>query len=211
MQYVNVIDILHNLMLDEVQRYPALLSYLQNIVDSDGRMGFYLLTGCYPPLYDRKVPLSAWFAAYVNAYVERDIRQLLKIQELETFHRFVRLCAGAVRATPQPLSAGHRVRNHSQHGESLDLGAQGKLSGFSASPAPRQLQQTAGQDAQALFLRCRPALVAIGDQNGRANGNPPTARQHFRNVRCLRIHQGTAELRAPGGCLFLARQQRQRN
>ncbi len=50
--------------------------------------------GCYPPLYDRDVPTSAWFAAYVTAYVERDVRQILKIQELETFQRFVRLCAG---------------------------------------------------------------------------------------------------------------------
>lgn len=129
-------------VLDEVQRCPALLSYLQTIVDADGRMGLFILTGSqqfgllsgitqslagrtafvellpfslpelhragrlpadadtmmltggYPPLYDRDVPPSAWFAAYVTAYVERDVRQLLKIQELETFQRFVRLCAG---------------------------------------------------------------------------------------------------------------------
>lgn len=129
-------------VLDEVQRCPALLSYLQTIVDADGRMGLFiltgsqqfglmsgitqslagrtafvellpfsipeldragrlpadtdtmLLTGCYPPLYDREVPPSAWFAAYVTAYVERDVRQQLKIQDLETFQRFVRLCAG---------------------------------------------------------------------------------------------------------------------
>jgi predicted AAA+ superfamily ATPase len=30
----------------------------------------------------------------VTTYIERDVRQLLKIQELETFQRFVRLCAG---------------------------------------------------------------------------------------------------------------------
>ena len=53
-----------------------------------------LLTGCYPPLYDRDVTPSAWFASYVTAYVERDVRQLLKIQDLETFQRFVQLCAG---------------------------------------------------------------------------------------------------------------------
>jgi predicted AAA+ superfamily ATPase len=52
------------------------------------------LTGAYPPLYDRELLPSSWFAAYVTAYVERDVRQLLKIQELESFQRFVRLCAG---------------------------------------------------------------------------------------------------------------------
>jgi hypothetical protein len=129
-------------VLDEVQRCPEILSYLQTIVDGDRRMSLFILTGSqqfglmsgitqslagrtafiellpfsvselvnskklptsidsmlitgsYPPLYDRDVPPSAWFGAYVTAYIERDVRQMLKIQELETFQRFVRLCAG---------------------------------------------------------------------------------------------------------------------
>ena len=129
-------------VLDEVQRCPDLLSYLQARVDADGRMGLFvltgsqqfgllsgitqslagrtafvellpfslpelvragklpatadamLLTGGYPPLYDRDLSPGAWFGAYVTAYVERDVRQLIMIQELETFQRFVRLCAG---------------------------------------------------------------------------------------------------------------------
>ncbi len=32
-------------VLDEVQRCPELLSYLQSIVDNDGRMGLFILTG----------------------------------------------------------------------------------------------------------------------------------------------------------------------
>ena len=32
-------------VLDEVQRCPELLSYLQSRVDADGRMGLYILTG----------------------------------------------------------------------------------------------------------------------------------------------------------------------
>ena len=129
-------------VLDEVQRCPELLSYLQSLVDADGRMGLFILTGSqqfgllsgvtqslagrtaflellpfslhelaqagkapsdidrmlftggYPPLYDRDVAVRAWFSAYVTAYIERDVRQVLKIQELETFQRFLRLCAG---------------------------------------------------------------------------------------------------------------------
>ena len=129
-------------VLDEIQRCPEIFSYLQSVVDADGRMGLYILTGsqqfgllsnitqslagrtaflellpfslpelkraallpaqansillrgCYPPLYDRDIAPSAWFGAYITTYVERDVRQLLKIQELETFQRFIRLCAG---------------------------------------------------------------------------------------------------------------------
>ena len=53
-----------------------------------------LFNGSYPPLYDRKLSPRTWLAAYVTAYVERDVRQLLKVQDLESFQRFVRLCAG---------------------------------------------------------------------------------------------------------------------
>jgi hypothetical protein len=129
-------------VLDEVQRAPQLLSYLQTRVDADGRMGLFLLTGSqqfglmsgitqslagrtafiellpfsipeldragvrptsldamlftggYPPLYDRGLSPRTWLPAYVTAYVERDVRQLINVQDLETFQRFVRLCAG---------------------------------------------------------------------------------------------------------------------
>lgn len=129
-------------VLDEIQRCPGILSYLQTRVDSDSRMGIYILTGsqqfglmsgitqslagrtafvellpfatreltavkklpanidammlmgCYPPIYDRALEPANWYSAYVTAYVERDVRQMLKIHELETFQRFVKLCAG---------------------------------------------------------------------------------------------------------------------
>ncbi|MEA3469011.1 MAG: ATP-binding protein [Thermodesulfobacteriota bacterium] len=129
-------------VIDEVQRCPDILSYLQTILDSDGRMGLFILTGsqqfgllsgisqslagrtafmellpfslpelaeadlfpqevntllhsgCYPPLYDRDVSPQAWFSSYTTAYIERDVRQILNVQDLESFQRFIRLCAG---------------------------------------------------------------------------------------------------------------------
>jgi uncharacterized protein len=129
-------------VLDEVQRAPGILSYLQTHVDTIGRMGLFLLTGSqnfnlmssitqslagrtafiellpfsiselgragvappdldatmftggYPPLYDRDLSPGLWIPAYVTAYIERDVRQLLKVQDLDTFQRFLRLCAG---------------------------------------------------------------------------------------------------------------------
>jgi len=77
-----------------VELLPFSLAELAETGKVPSSLDAMLLTGCYPPLYDRDVPPSAWFGAYVTAYIERDVRQLLKIQELETFQRFVRLCAG---------------------------------------------------------------------------------------------------------------------
>lgn len=53
-----------------------------------------LFKGGYPPLYDRDLEPDLWFPSYVSAYIERDVRQLLGVQDLITFQRFLRLCAG---------------------------------------------------------------------------------------------------------------------
>lgn len=127
-------------ILDEVQRCPALLSWLQQMVDERARMGDFVLTGSaqfdllagitqslagrvgriellplsglelgvdrlpealntllctggYPALYDRTLAPADWFPNYVATYLERDVRQLLAVQDLSQFHRFVRMCA----------------------------------------------------------------------------------------------------------------------
>jgi predicted AAA+ superfamily ATPase len=38
--------------------------------------------------------LHDWLAAYVATYLERDVRQVLNIQDLTAFQRYLRLCAG---------------------------------------------------------------------------------------------------------------------
>lgn len=131
-------------VFDEIQRCPGLFSYLQRMVDEDGRMGRFLLTGSsqfelissitqslagrasmltllpfslgelqkarrapktvdeliwsglYPPIYDRQVDPSVWLQDYVATYLERDVRQILQIQDLAAFQRFVQLCAGRI-------------------------------------------------------------------------------------------------------------------
>jgi predicted AAA+ superfamily ATPase len=144
-------------ILDEIQRAPALLSYIQGIVDSEDRPGQFILTGSqqfhvmekvtqtlagrtalvnllpfsldellgrtstdpwrldelppqsaqpsftleeiifkglYPRIHDKGLDPHDWLSAYYRTYVERDVRDLANIGNLETFQRFVRLCAG---------------------------------------------------------------------------------------------------------------------
>ncbi len=55
-----------------------------------------LFTGFYPRLWkDSLDPVEA-LAAYLETYVERDIRQLINIKDLNLFQRFLVLCAGRV-------------------------------------------------------------------------------------------------------------------
>jgi len=131
-------------ILDEVQRAPAIFSYLQGVVDAGHRMGRFILTGSsqfellesitqslagrssmltllpftlaelqsagrapatvdellysgfFPPIHDRPVEPAVWIQDYIGTYLERDVRQILNIQDLATFQRFVQLCAGRI-------------------------------------------------------------------------------------------------------------------
>lgn len=52
--------------------------------------------GFYPPVYDQPVDSNKWYSNYIRTYIERDVRQLKNIADLNTFERFIRLCAGRI-------------------------------------------------------------------------------------------------------------------
>ncbi len=130
-------------IFDEIQRSPDLVSYLQEIVDQDGRDGLFILTGSqqfevsnainqslagrtalikllpfslqeitsaysipdidgllykgfYPRLWDKKLDPTQALRDYFETYIERDLRQLIAIKDLNLFQRFIKLCAGRV-------------------------------------------------------------------------------------------------------------------
>jgi len=60
----------------------------------EGRLFDVLFTGSYPRIHDKKLTPQDWLANYYLTYIERDVRQLLNVGDLEAFGRFVRLCAG---------------------------------------------------------------------------------------------------------------------
>ncbi len=53
-----------------------------------------LFRGCYPPIHDRGLEPSTWLDGYLRTYVERDVRMISNIGNLDTFLRFLGLCAG---------------------------------------------------------------------------------------------------------------------
>ncbi len=142
-------------ILDEIQKTPHLLSYIQGIVDRNTRPGQFILTGSnqfllmnkisqslagrtallyllpfslreiistssedpyhaedisvcsrprapieevlfkgfYPPIHDRNLNPHDWLSGYYQTYIERDVREVLNIGNLDAFQRFIRLCA----------------------------------------------------------------------------------------------------------------------
>jgi hypothetical protein len=55
-----------------------------------------LLTGFYPRIHDQSLDPSQTLGDYFATYVERDLRQLASVHDLQSFERFVRLCAGRI-------------------------------------------------------------------------------------------------------------------
>ncbi len=132
----------HGMFIDEVQKVPILLEYIQGIVDDNpdcqflltgssnfellnglseslpGRAGVYellpmtyheaesmigetdldefLWNGLYPAICTKKNKAKFFYPSYVKTYLERDVRDLLKIKDQMQFMKFMKLCAACV-------------------------------------------------------------------------------------------------------------------
>lgn len=131
------------LILDEIQRCPALLSEIQVRVDAAQKKGMYVLTGshqvglrgavaqslagrtailhllplsmeelteagitysldeilyrgCFPRIYHDALNPTKAYANYTQTYLERDLRQMIEVKNLQLFQRFLKLCAGRI-------------------------------------------------------------------------------------------------------------------
>ena len=130
------------IFIDEVQKVPVLLEYMQGMVDDHperkflltgssnfellhglseslpGRSGVYellpmtyaetastqgeatidefLFNGLYPAVCARKNKARLFYPSYVKTYLERDVRDLLKIKDQMQFMRFMKLCAARI-------------------------------------------------------------------------------------------------------------------
>lgn len=69
-----------------IPRLPKFLSDLETM----------LYTGGYPRIYDKKLNPTEWYSQYYQTYVEKDVRSILNLTNIDLFDRFIRLCAGRV-------------------------------------------------------------------------------------------------------------------
>ena len=59
-----------------------------------GRWAEHAWRGHFPRIHDRQLEPGEWLAGYHQTYLERDVRELTQVGDLERFNRFVMLCAG---------------------------------------------------------------------------------------------------------------------
>lgn len=73
---------------------PPSLEELQRFDDAPQDLWTALWTGAYPRIFDRDLDPNRWLADYTTTYVQRDVRQVLHVSDLEAFTTFLRLAAG---------------------------------------------------------------------------------------------------------------------
>lgn len=55
-----------------------------------------IFKGGYPAIYDNNIAPNKWLPNYISTYVERDVRQIKNINDLTTFEKVIKLCAGRI-------------------------------------------------------------------------------------------------------------------
>jgi len=78
---------INNLLPFSINELPE-----KTILNKD--LDLILYTGMYPAIYDRKILPENYYPSYLQTYLERDVRSLKNIANLNLFQRFLQLCAG---------------------------------------------------------------------------------------------------------------------
>jgi predicted AAA+ superfamily ATPase len=55
-----------------------------------------LIKGFYPAVYADKIEAFKFYRNYYETYLQRDVRQLIQVRDLNLFDKFIRLCAGRI-------------------------------------------------------------------------------------------------------------------
>lgn len=73
---------------------PPHLIELQSFPNAPRDLYPLLWQGAYPRIYDQGIPAHQWLSDYTMTYVQRDVRQIINVQDLQAFSEFLKLCAG---------------------------------------------------------------------------------------------------------------------
>ena len=73
---------------------PPSLEELRAFSNAPADLFSLLWQGGYPRIYDRGIPAHQWLADYTATYVQRDVRQVINVGDLQAFSGFLKLCAG---------------------------------------------------------------------------------------------------------------------
>jgi predicted AAA+ superfamily ATPase len=88
---------------------PLSMRELQTGTDNNSPLNNIIHAGFFPAIYDRNIPAENYFPSYLQTYIERDVRSLKNIGNLNQFRLFLQLCAGRIGQMVNLSSIGAEV------------------------------------------------------------------------------------------------------
>ena len=216
-------------VLDEIQRAPNLVSYLQPLVDQDRRDGLFILTGSqqfevsntinqslagrtalvkllpfsmaeiqasfvlpdidrllyhgfYPRLWDKHLNPTQALGDYYQTYIERDLRQLVAIKDLNLFQRFIQLCAGRIGGLLNVSSLANDTGiSHTTAGNWLSL-LEASYIIFLLQPYHRNISKRLVKSPKLYFFDVGLATFLLGIENEKQLSRDPLRGSLFENM-----------------------------
>jgi uncharacterized protein len=216
-------------ILDEIQRAPDLVSYIQPMVDDDRRDGLFILTGSqqfevsntinqslagrtalvkllpfsiteirssfslpsidgllyhgfYPRLWDKQLDPTQALGDYFQTYIERDLRQLVAIKDLNLFQRFIQLCAGRVGQLLNVSNLANETGvSHTTAGNWLSL-LEASFIVFQLRPYYRNISKRLVKSPKLYFYDVGLATFLLGIENEKQLSRDPLRGSLFENL-----------------------------
>ncbi len=75
---------------------PFSISELQHAKKLSPSIEKAIFSGFYPRLFDKRIHPTDFYPSYIETYVERDVRSLTNVTDLDRFRLFLKLCAGRI-------------------------------------------------------------------------------------------------------------------
>ena len=229
-------------VLDEIQRAPDLVSYIQPLVDEDQREGRFIMTGSqqfevsdtvnqslagrtalvkllpfsleelqsaiklpdidslilhgfYPRIWDKQLDPTQALGDYFETYIERDLRQLATIKDLNLFERFIRLCAGRIGQLVNLSSLANDAGvSHTTAGNWISI-LEASYILFLLPPYHRNISKRLVKSPKLYFYDVGLAAFLLGIENARQISRDPLRGNLFENMVIVealksRLHQG---------------------
>lgn len=63
------------------------------VIKGENSLGKLIQLGGYPDVLLGKIERKSWYSNYIETYVERDVRQIVNVSDLNTFKTFLKMCA----------------------------------------------------------------------------------------------------------------------
>jgi len=149
-----------------------------------------LYQGGYPPIFDQKINPHLWLDSYITTYVERDVRQIINVQDTALFQRFLSLCAGNIGQLFNSTRIGNDCGlNHGTVGKWLSI-LETSYIAFRLPPHHRNYRKRVVKTPKIYFWDVGLAVRLLGIESAEQLATHPLRGHLFENWAIVELQKG---------------------